>query len=147
MAGAGRPRRRLALLIDVERHGGAEQGRQRRGVDPVAFAEVDGAPEVPAEARVEETRRILERRAPGERHLDHLFVRLARADDAGVRKDRRPHPLPLLDDLGIRSVDDLSQPRERLPAPVAELLDPRVDQRRGRRRRNRLLHVEIHRRT
>ena len=41
-------------------------------------------------------------------------------------------PFPLLDDLGIGLLDQGADPGEHLAAPVAELLDPRVDQLGGR---------------
>src|SRR5439155_9675741 len=38
------------------------------------------------------------------------------------------HPLPLLDDLGVRGLDDSSHLAERLAAPVGQLADLFVDQ-------------------
>src|SRR5207249_1192395 len=61
----------------------------------------------------------------------------SRADDAAVGPDGSPRrcrlrPLPLFDDLRVCRVYDLAHFRERLPAPVAKFLDPRVDDCRGR---------------
>src|SRR5256885_2051772 len=54
---------------------------------------VDGAPGVPAEAGVEDARRILQGRSLRERHLHDVLVGLARADDSVVQPAReRPRP-------------------------------------------------------
>src|SRR6185503_4761955 len=84
------------------------------------------------EAGVEEPRRIVERRALEEGHLHDLLVRLPGADVAVVRPDGRPAPLPLLDDVGNRLLDQGAQAGEQLAPPVAELRDPGVDQIRWR---------------
>src|SRR5438132_8220184 len=120
------PGLRLALALEVERHRSADEILQGRLVDLVAFVDVDGASDVPVEAGVEETRRVLQRSSLVKRHLDDALVRLSRADDAAVGKDRSPHPLPLLDDLRVCRVNELAHSRERLPAPATELLDPLV---------------------
>src|SRR3954469_22517859 len=48
----------------------------------------------------------------------------------------RPHgnapPFPLLHDFRVRLLDERTNAGERLAAPIAQLLDPRVDQLRGR---------------
>src|SRR4029077_18302581 len=105
----------------------AYEGFQRRCVYLVALMEIDGAPRVSGEARVEELRRILQRRPFGEGHLYDALVRLAGADNAAVRP-HRDIPLPLLDDPGVGLLDQGAQPAEHLAAPVAQLLDSRVDQ-------------------
>ena len=86
------------------------------------------APDIPVEARVEESRRVLQRRSLRECHLDDALVGLAGADDAAVGPHRRAgirrfHPLPLLDDLRVCRVDDFTHSRERLPSPVPKFLD------------------------
>src|SRR5262245_48226625 len=63
------PSRLASSLGLVQRHGGADEGLQRRLVDLLSLAEVDGTPRVPLEAGVEQARRILQRRAFGEGHL------------------------------------------------------------------------------
>jgi hypothetical protein len=42
--------------------------------------------------------------------------------------DRKPAPLPGLDDLGVGLLYERPDPGERVAAPVAKLRDPRVDQ-------------------
>src|SRR5262245_49895810 len=133
------PRLRLVLTLEVEHHRGADEILQGLLVDLLAFMDVDGAPDIPLEAGVEEPRRILQRGSFGEGHLDGLLVRLPGAHDAGVRPDRSP-PLPLLDDLRISRADQRAHLRERLPAPVLESPDLLVDQRRRRFDRNGLFH-------
>src|SRR5215813_14935224 len=94
------PRLRLVLPLEIQHHRGANEVLEGLLVDLLAFMDVDGAPDIPLEAGVEEPRRVLQRSSPGEGHLHGLLVRLPGADDAGVRPDRSP-PLPLLDDLRI----------------------------------------------
>src|SRR5215212_1846015 len=60
----------------------ANEGHQRLLVDLLAFPNVDRAPGVAFQARVEEAVRVLERRALGEGHLHEALVGLARADDS-----------------------------------------------------------------
>src|SRR5438270_11591819 len=61
-----------------------------------------------------------------------MSVALAGADDAGMLPHRNASPLPFLGDLGVGLFDETAHPGEHLAAPIAELLDPRVDQPRGR---------------
>src|SRR4030095_583018 len=136
-------RGRGASLSLVQGHGCPDEPLQRRLVDLLALVEVDGAPCVSLEARVEETRRVLQRRPFGEGHLQDALVGLARADDAVVRPHRHPSPLPLLDDVGVGFLHERTETAEHLAPPVAPLLDPRVDQLRWRPalRRPALLHT------
>ena len=73
------------------------------------------------------------RAAPfGERHLHDALVGLAGAEHPVVVPRRNSSPLPLLDDIGIGFLHQGAEPAERLAPPVAELLDPLVDElRRG----------------
>src|SRR5512132_961011 len=91
--------RRLRLLPrSVERDRLAYERLERGRIDLLALVDVDRAADVALEARVEQPLGILQRRALREGELHDLLVRLTGADDALVRPDRRPHPLPLLDD-------------------------------------------------
>src|SRR6185369_8279022 len=112
-------------------------------VNLLALVDVDRAPDVPVEARVEELGRILQRSALREGQLHDRLVGLAGADDAVVRPHGRTHPLPLLHDLRVRFLDQLAHPAQGLAAPVAELGDSFVDQlgRRAAAGRTGLLHV------
>src|SRR5437660_757000 len=56
----------------------------------------------------------------------------AGADDPAVRPHRGPHPLPLLEDVGVCLLDQSADPAERLATPVAELGDSLADQLRRR---------------
>src|SRR5262245_9315303 len=49
-----------------------------------------------------------------------------------MRPHRNTSPLPLLDHVGIGLLDESSHPGERLAPPITQLLDPRIDQLRGR---------------
>src|SRR5258708_7272063 len=94
--------------------------------------EIDGTPGVAFEAGVEEARRVLQRGALGERHLHDILVRLAGADDPGVRPHRTPSPLPLPDHSGVALLDENADPGERLAPPITQLPDSRIYQLRGR---------------
>src|SRR5262245_8999140 len=121
------PGLRLALPLEIERHCSADEILQGFLIDLVAFVDVDGAPDIPIEAGVEETRRVLQRSSLGKRQLDDVLVRLSRADEAAVGPDGSPHPLPLFDDLRVCLVYDCAHFRERLPAPVPKFLDLLID--------------------
>src|SRR5262245_18745812 len=80
------------------------------------------------EARVEETRRILQRRPLGKGQLHNVLVGFAGADDAVVRPSRGARvgwldPLPFLDDIRVCFLDEHAYSAESLPAPVAEFGD------------------------
>ena len=45
----------LALALEIERHGSADEILQGCLIDVVAFVDVDGAAHIPVEARVEQT--------------------------------------------------------------------------------------------
>src|SRR5262249_60906726 len=71
-------------------------------VDFFSFMDVDRAADVSVETRVEETGRILQRRAFGEGKLHDILVGFAGAEDTVVRPNRGAgfgqfDPLPLLD--------------------------------------------------
>ena len=111
---------------EIESHCFPDEFLQRGVVDLVLFPDVDGAPDLPLEAGVEQARRIPQRSALEERQLDDGLVGLAGADAPVAGPDRRSgtrgfRPLPLLDDLGIGLPDDPADVAERLAAPVAEL--------------------------
>src|ERR1700691_1685957 len=87
------PGLRLALALEIERHCSADEILQCRLIDLVAFVDVDGAPDIPVEAGVEQTCRVLQRSPPGKCHLDVVVVSLSRADDAAVVPGGSPPPL------------------------------------------------------
>src|SRR5688572_3657550 len=89
---------------------------------------IDGASGVPFEAGVEESRRILQCRASGERQLHGILVGFARANDSGVRPHGNPSPLPLLDHFRVGLLDENADASERLAAPITQLFDTRIDQ-------------------
>ena len=100
-------------------------------VNCFSFVDVDRAAYVSVEARVEETGRILQRRALGEGQLHGFLVGFAGADDPVVRPDRNT-PLPFLDDVRVCFLDELAHSAEGFPAPVGELGDSFRDELRGR---------------
>src|SRR6266705_872344 len=110
-----------------------------------SFVDVDRAAYVSVETRVEETGRILQRRALGEGKLHDILVGFASADDAVVRPNRSAHPLPLLDDVRVCFLDELAHSAEGFPAPVPEFGDSFRDELRCRLAlaRARLFHVLI----
>src|SRR3989440_7269901 len=112
----------------VEGDGLANERLEGGLVNFFSFVDVDRAAYVSVETRVEETGRILQRRALGEGELHDIPVGLASADDAVVRPNRRAHPLPLLDHVRVCFLDELAHSAEAFPAPVAEFGDSFRDQ-------------------
>src|SRR5438093_7524982 len=137
--------RRFRLARTVEGDRLANERREGRLVNFFSFVDVDRAAYVSVETRVEETGRILQRRALGEGKLHDILVAFASADDAVVRPDRLAHPLPLLDDGRVCFLDELAHSAEGFPAPVPELGDSFRDELRCRLAlaRARLFHVLI----
>src|SRR2546422_3499698 len=142
--------RRFRLARTVEGDRLANERLKGGLVNFFSFVDVDRAACVSVETRVEETGRILQRRALGEGQLHDILVGFASADDAVVRPNRsartlRFHPLPLLDDVRVCFLDELAHSAEGFPAPVPEFGDSFRDGLRCRLAlaRPRLLHVLI----
>src|SRR5258706_14122628 len=89
--------RRFRLARTVEGDRLANERLEGGLVDSSSFADVDRAACVSVETRVEETGRILQRRALGEGKLHDILVGFAIADHAVVRPNLNAHPLPFLD--------------------------------------------------
>src|SRR5882724_5936102 len=137
--------RRFRLARTVEGDRLANEPLEGGLVNFFSFVDVDRAARVSVETRVEETGRILQRRALGEGKLHDILVGFASADDAVVRPNRSAHPLPLLDDVRVCFLDELAHSAEGFPAPVPEFGDPFRDELRCRLAlaRARLFHVLI----
>src|SRR5215470_14034345 len=116
----------------IEGARGTDERLERARVDLLPLIDVNRAPDVPVEARVEELGRILQRSPLGEGQLHSRLVRLAGADDPVVRPYGSAHPLPLLHDVRVCRFDERAHPAQGLPAPVPELGDSVVNQLRGR---------------
>src|SRR5256714_1655556 len=127
----------------VEGDGLANERLEGGLVNFFSFVDVDRAAYVSIEARVEETGRILHRRALGEGELDDILVGFASADDALMRPDRSAHPLPFLDDVRVGFLYELAHSAEGFPTPVPELGDSFRDELRCRLAltRARLFHI------
>src|SRR5213594_2840303 len=121
---------RLARTVEGDRL--ANERLEGGLVNSFSFVDVDRAAYVSAETRVEETGRILHRRALGEGKLHDILVGFASADDAVVRPNRSAHPLPLLDDVRVCFLDELAHSAEGFPAPVPEFGDSFRDELRCR---------------
>src|SRR4026208_795813 len=106
--------RRFRLARTVEGDRLANERLEGGLVNFFSFVNVDRAAYVSLETRVEETGRILQRRALGEGELHGLLVGLAGADDAVVRPDGTG-PLPLFDHIRVGFLDQLSHFAEGLP--------------------------------
>src|SRR6266536_4193831 len=90
----------------VQANGSSNEGRESLLIDFIVLVEVDCAPGVAFEARVEESRRVLQRGPLAECEFHDALVRLAGADRTLVRPHRnswmrRLSPLPLLDHLRV----------------------------------------------
>src|SRR5215470_2421851 len=127
----------------IEGGRGTDERLECARVDLLPLTDVNRAPYVPVEARVEELGRVLQGGSLGEGQLHYRLVRLAGADDPVVRPYGSAHPLPLLHDVRICLFDELAHPAQGLSAPVPELGDSFVNQLRCRLAfgRTRLLHV------
>src|SRR3989441_11056181 len=137
--------RRFRLARTVEGDRLANERLEDGLVNFFSFVDVDRAACVSVETRVEETGRILQRRALQEGKLHDILVGFAGADDAVVRPNRSAHPLPLLDDVRVCFPDELAHSAEGFPAPVPEFGDSFRDELRCRLAlaRARLFHVLI----
>src|SRR6267143_2821356 len=142
--------RRFRLARTVEGDRSANERLEGGLVNFFSFVDVDRAACVSVETRVEETGRVLQRRALGEGKLHDILVGFASADDAVVRPNRGAgfgwfDPLPLLDDVRVCFLDELAHSAEGFPAPVPEFGDSFRDELRWRLAlaRARLFHVLI----
>src|SRR5436309_14125557 len=124
--------RRFRLARTVEGDRLANERLEGGRVNFFSFVDVDRAAYVSVETRVEETHRILQRRALGEGKLHDILVGFASAEDAVVRPNRSAHPLPLLDDVRVCFLDERAHSTEGFPAPVPEFGDSFRDELRCR---------------
>ncbi len=116
----------------VGRHRGADELLEGSFVDLLPFAEVDRTPRVAFQAGIEELRRVLDGGAAKEGELHDLLVRLPSADAAVMGPDRGSGgfwllPFPLLLDVGVGIVDELTDMSEGLSSPIPQLLNPLGD--------------------
>src|SRR5215475_9810295 len=116
----------------IEGGRGTDECLERTRVDLLPLMDVNRAPYVPVEARVEELGRVLQRSPLGEGQLHSRLVRFAGADDPVVRPYGSAHPLPLFHDVRVCLFDELAHLAQGLPAPVPELGDAFVNQLRWR---------------
>src|SRR5215469_3216487 len=112
----------------IESDGGADQRRERVGVDFLALMNVDGAPHIAVEARIEELGGIFEGGALKEGQLHDRLVRFAGADAAVVGPYRCAAPLPFFHNSGIRLHDEGADPFEGIASPVIQLRDSIADE-------------------
>src|SRR5262245_43796750 len=102
----------------IEGDRGTDERLECVRVDLLPLMNVNRAPCVPVEARVEELGRVLQGGSLGEGQLHYRLVGLAGADDLVVRPYGSAHPLPLLHDVRICLFDELAHPAQGLSAPV-----------------------------
>src|ERR1700722_15279417 len=124
----GRP---FSECCGVSRHRGADELFEGRFVDLLPLAKIDGTPRVTFQAGIEELLRVLEGSSASEGQLHDLLVGLPRTNDAVMRPDGNPPPFPLLLDVGVGSVDELTNLGESLSSPIPELFNPLRDARRS----------------
>src|SRR5687767_101556 len=138
LAGASFPLlRRFRLARPVEGDRLANERLERGLVNVFSFVDVDRATYVSVETRVEETGRILQRRALREGQLHDILIGFAGADDAVVRPNWCAgfgwfDPLPLLDNVRVCFLNQLAHSAEGFPAPVPEFGDSFRDELRCR---------------
>src|SRR5216684_8073075 len=129
--------RRFRLARTVEGDRLAHERLEGGLVNFFCFVDVDRAAYVSVETRVEETGRILQRRALGEGKLHNILIGFAGADHAVVRPNRGAgfdwfDPLPLFDDVRVCLLDERAHSAEGFPAPAPELGDSFRDELRCR---------------
>src|SRR5664279_1426941 len=117
-------RRGLLRASSIEIDGCADERLERLGVNLLTLVNVDGAPHVPVQARVEELGRIIQGGALEEGQLHDGLVRLTGADAAVVIPDRGPHPLPLFHHVWVCLRDEGAHPCECIASPVTQLGNP-----------------------
>src|ERR1700754_177437 len=121
------PGSRLGVGL-VEGYRRLHQGLECRGVYLLALGDIDGTAHVAVEACVEKLGRVGQRSAFGEGQLHLVLVGLTSADYPAEGPDGCTHPLPFLHHIGRRLVNQLAHPGQGLPAPVAEVFNPLVNQ-------------------
>jgi hypothetical protein len=114
----------------------------------LSFSEVDRTPRVPFQAGIKELFRVFDGGSAKEGELYDLLIRFAGADAAVMGPDRGSrvrclHPFPLFLDVGVSVVDELTDLREGLAAPVRKVLDLFVDECRGRFCWDGLFHMQL----
>src|SRR6266853_1398657 len=124
--------RGLLSARSIESGGRADERLERIRVNLLTLVNVDGAPDVPVKARVEELGRIFQGSALKEGQLHYRFVRLSRADASVVGPYRCPHPLPLFHDIRVGLPDEGAHPCQCFASPVTKLGDLLADQFGGR---------------
>ncbi len=112
--------RTLSAGCGIGRHCGVDELFEGSFVDLFTFVEVDRTTRVPFQARIEDLLRVLEGGPAEEGELHHLLVRFASADTAimgpdGGSRVRRLFPFPLLLDVGVGVVDELTKMGESSP--------------------------------
>src|SRR5919201_1625988 len=107
----------------IEGDRGTDERLERAHVDLLPLMDVNRAPCVPVEARVEELGRVLQRSPLEEGQFHYRLVRLAGADDPVVRPYGSAPPLPLLHDVRVCLFDELAHPAQGLATPVPKLGD------------------------
>ena len=74
------PGLRLALALEIERHGGTDEILQSALIDSVALVEINRSPSIPFKAIVEELIRIGKACALGKGHFYLILVSVGHAD-------------------------------------------------------------------
>ena len=75
------------LALKVQRDCRSDEVLQGGLIQLVVFVYVDGAPDIPLQAGVEESRGVVQGGALGKGQFDDALVTLTRADDAAVGED------------------------------------------------------------
>ncbi len=116
----------------VGRHRGADELLEGNFVDLLPFAQVDRTARVPFQAGIEELLQVFDRGSASEGEFHNLLVRFPCADDAVMGPDGgswvlRLYPFPLLLNIGVGIVDELTDMSEGLSSPIPQLLNPLGD--------------------
>src|SRR2546430_12533378 len=85
------------------------------------------APRVPFQAGIEELLRVFDGGSAKEGELHDLLVRFPCADAAVMGPDGGSHPFPLLLDVGVGIMDELTDMSEGLSSPIPQRSNPLGD--------------------
>src|SRR5271165_687985 len=123
---------RLGLAFEIKRHGGADELLEGSFVDLLPFAEVDRTPHIPFQAGIEELLRVFDGGSASKGELHDLLVRFPCAADAVMGPDGDSGgfwllPFPLLLDVGVGIVDQLTDMSEGPSSPIPQLFNPLGD--------------------
>jgi hypothetical protein len=108
-------------------HGITDHVFQSALIDSVALVEINRSPSIPCQAGVEQLVRVWKACTLRKSHFYLVLVGVGQADESIVGPTGRAPPFPLLDDLGVGSMNDFAKIGKHLAAPVRKVCDQLVN--------------------